>query len=56
MTKPKWKVIRPGLWMRPIDPEIQKLMPASKPPNTACTRLKLLAGKIIKACTTRFSG
>lgn len=33
MTKPKWKEIRPGLWSRPIDPEIQKLMPASKPPN-----------------------
>lgn len=27
-----------------------------KQANKACTRLKLLVGKIIKACTTRFSG
>jgi hypothetical protein len=56
MAKPKWKEIRPGLWTRPIDPKIQKLMPSSKPPNKACTRLKLLVGKIIRFCTTRFSG
>jgi len=27
-----------------------------KTPNTACSRLKLLVGKIIRFCVTRFSG